>query len=657
MRNFQAIEFADPASAQALLEWKWFTDGVDLYESEALASIADAAGKQPSLAKRMLEMPWLDDGITPHEGELLNALRTLYFYYESSMGTEIAQTLLNLPWLADDFTSEESEVTKNIARLVYDGYPGAAQRMLALEWVADGISPGEGDAFMETVAAFQHSPDLLELLADLPWVADSLDPDYWGLEMRVIRSIGLTVLLEAPLAEYLLQASWVADGLTEDDFRVLQNLSGYVFDGVGGHGLERLFELAWVADGITRQEVFALRVLGDLVVEHPSLAVDVLELPWVNEGLRPGTRLIENLSELAREDLQLAQAMVNMPWIRDGIESYEWGAVGFAKALRVIGHERSDDIWSHIYDDRDTTKMAAWSLNHIFLHDQMHGERKLELVLDKSWLLDGLNEEEAALVAVLNDFVDKEYVIRQLIDNDVVTTRTVALPSGADLDVILISRAGLQNEEYVLDTAAFGVETIETLMDVPWPQPRLVLVVEPEWRFTNPGETSPIRVLLKDFATEVLFHELSHHYMVGFTQWVTEGAAEFIESYVLSLYPPARYKKLAESRQDVQSGIDRCAGNGAPNIAVWEQTYQSNSSIRVCHYILGHAFFLDAYDLLGHDVVVDALQDIYARQQAHGRLVITDEVYEVFLSNTPERIQGELKNLFLRYYGELPTEG
>ena len=94
---------------------------------------------------------------------------------------------------------------------------------------------------------------------------------------------------------------------------------------------------------------------------------------------------------------------------------------------------------------------------------------------------------------------------------------------------------------------------------------------------------------------------------------------------------------------NIQEYIDATAGQTADEL--WQ------SDLADCPYILGGAFLLGMYVELGHEVVSSSLRDIYLMSESRSEPLTEDEIYRVFLANTPSDKQARFHELYQQYHG------
>ncbi len=208
---------------------------------------------------------------------------------------------------------------------------------------------------------------------------------------------------------------------------------------------------------------------------------------------------------------------------------------------------------------------------------------------------------------------------------------------------------------------------IEDFMQVPWPNPDVILLVEPElelaqedppvglYAFTHmvidTRETSP------QFKN-VLYHELGHYYFSGGNApvWLHESGADFIEFYVRE---QAHDLDLVQYKGLVQSGTEKdCSPHDITNIQDLLDATEGLETKEVkllpswrCHYEIGEILLLHLYESFGLESVSGALRDLHLLAKSERRPVSEAEIYQAFLANTPSGQEAEFNELYQRLHG------
>ena len=150
----------------------------------------------------------------------------------------------------------------------------------------------------------------------------------------------------------------------------------------------------WVVDDMTEPEWGALYYLAKLSEKDSTLGKHVIRLPWVVDDITSDEKwALRYLSDLLDEDSPLAKKVVDMPFFNTSFQPHAQYALRSLVSLRRSYPE------------------------------------KYVLMVEQEWFLDGLTDEEAALVAVL-DFQATSEVgdFGKLIKDHFVYSKEIDLP-------------------------------------------------------------------------------------------------------------------------------------------------------------------------------------------------------------------------------------
>ena len=277
----------------------------------------------------------------------------------------------------------------------------------------------------------------------------------------------------------------------------------------------------------------------------------------------------------------------------------------------------------------------------------------LEQIVGKEWFRDGLTDEEVALLSVLRWLHLNGKLLQNLIDDAHIISESFTLPLAGKTNVFFISRLPFEEEESVMLRAAReGIEAIEQVIGEAWPQPNVVILIDPDF---STASNSYSYVNLIGFGMGILYHELGHYYFTGGLNWLIEGGAEFFESYALDRTGEI---SLDQSIRWVEEGIDYCTERGVANIQDWIDNggspgWRESTTFR-CHYTLGEAFLWGMYDVLGPEGALAAVRQLYRAGVINyeGRKGLTEyEFYDAFLSNTPPGKEDAFREIYSKFHG------
>ena len=619
----------DPQLVEQFVRAAWVADGIDGNEEiRALELIAAASKHDPFLAGRILELPWVADGINSDDRKGIVVIVGI-----SVRDMTLAHRVLDLAWVADGLTNGETRTLEEIPRMAWpseteeegrrlarilipsseapspksmppcDNSQGASAPELDFAWRKDGLTLDEEWALRKLVALQCRNPSIYKVVAGFPWVADNIAMH----EQVFIGDMAAIAVVDSSLARRLAGFDWVADGLDFDEH-------------VGVHEVRNL----------------ATKVQGG-DVEAPSLAWPVVGLPWFSDGITRGeqhaTRFIASMKYSGH--LTLARRLLESPWFQSGNAA-----------------------------DRKSTVSTLWRFTDL---------DRLVQVTNQPWFLDGVTEEEHLLIEALSEEGLAEDRFQTLLTSretgKYLLTETLTLPGVGEVRLSAVSAIPFREDTRVLEAMVTGTEILAEFMapDAPWPKTRVVLNLEPEE--ANPFEFraglndgSQIQLLVPETypaLRKLVYHELAHFYFggveVGGTEmplWLIEGAAEFLGGYVLHetenvwqpVLGPCRKSNIHQFNQAIggaQASTDQVKALGLGG----------------CLYSLGNWLLMAMYEDLGHEAVASSLKELYLTTGQKyspgpgGSVWTEEEIYQVFLSNTPPEKKDVFRELYSRLHG------
>ena len=339
-----------------------------------------------------------------------------------------------------------------------------------------------------------------------------------------------------------------------------------------------LRSLTWVADGVIESEEYATEFLIYSAIDRENLFYDLMDTLWLEAGnIEELTRALESLEQLADFDLEAAESILLMPFL-DTLEPADLVAL---------------DSLSRLTDDED----AFWQ------------------VMDDEDISDGIDDEEAKLVAILGGV--NEYdpgLVATLLDFSRITVeqRTIELPL-AGLVTLAIIRTG-PGSARSMEILEDSVRNIEDFMGEPFPQRYVALLFEGlSEDFTEGINDGTYMAILVDYDANqvsdeldsspgmIIAHEVAHYYWRNGRNWLVEGASEFTAAISeavrvdrrsdLTAFPPCSFVETVSDLED--------------------RDYGPEDPISNCEYSLGSRLFLDLYFNLDDADFRRGFRDLY----------------------------------------------
>ena len=384
-----------------------------------------------------------------------------------------------------------------------------------------------------------------------------------------------------------------------------------------------MLSFPWVIDGITANESAAISAVFSLMNEYPELGKEVLGLWWVPDDMPTvEAYALLGIRDLARNNLALA-----------------WQAIGELFMEPPFRYRDEYALQVLVY--------LSW--------DWPESKELLAQISSQPWFNDGLDDLEAALLHAI--VVSNQDFRQGLIETHYVASAPITLPLAGDVELIVVRHTPLPPDDHTFETLEEGVRAIEGFMGAPFPVDDVILVVpEPDiWSVSrhfssllggaepahltaalavNDGGRGPLK--------SAIYHELAHYYHLHGPRWLVEGAANFLEAYVLAL---TGVERLEERLAHLESHSGCFEGNIQQHVEDWKNFRPSQ-----CDYDLGERFLLAMHMALGPEAVSAALKDLYTQSLL---LVFQSEdvIYHAFQSNVPPESEEAFKNAYRQYHG------
>ena len=468
----------------------------------------------------------------------------------------------------------------------------------------------------------QEDPALAARVAAFAWTADAITDQ----ESQALGHLTALVQQDVSLGGVVAAFPWLADDLAEPEWKTLANLRNLTS---GDRALGRtVSEYAWLTDDITDTE---WRVLGNLApiagVDVPT-AKAVSGFSWLADDVNEAElQVLRDLRAISEQDPALARQLVAMPFLTLNFEERDEHAVASVRALA----ETPED---------------------------------LALLTTSAWFQDGVDHQEAALVAVLfRQSIIAPQEFRSLLTSYDYQTSSTSLPLAGKTQLTILrlgpeERLKAQGQMSRLDAA---VRQTEGFMGLPFPQTDIILLYgETGTQTTGVYVGSHIVIdpplVIQGDLRRVEAHEVSHYYWnTGVPVWFIEGASEFLTSFVISqVYGDSLQTRFAKVGGNAARS---CAARGfgtlqqlIDNLAIIGYEEQSQRSYFSCNYNLGEALFIDLYQTLGSNSFQSTWRQIY-QAGATGFEYSEAELYQLFWRSAGSSY-AELYQLF---YGEAPV--
>ena len=560
------------------------------------------------LGDAVARLPWLEDGVDSVESSV-----TLYMARLASADIDVARTMASLPWFSDNITNREYQVILGLARISRTnprlaesivGIPQLAESIVGIPWFNQHVKIGGDEALDALTRIARIDPQLVELIVDIPWFRDDLS-----------------------------------------HFASVERDSLYIEGDIENEALELLTRIAQI---------------------DPQLVEIIVRIPWFRDDITIGEYIaLHGLTRISSTDIELAKRIISSSGFADGISKVEF------EALHDLGEIalRDPELALHLgeYAINGTGNLGLNAISTIFSIIDTEDD-SWDRLTEQPWFTDGLDNEELALVAVLDSIISHPQLYNDLIQTSFTRSATVSLPLAREVNLWVFQPQPFHHsQEDVLPMLEDSVQITEEFMEVPFPVTDVILVIPivgPEVDHGIEGgkhwgsfitvtryETSPPHDIWLVTDWEAIYHEVAHYYFGFGPPWLVEGGAEFMWMYI-------REERAGTGDIENQhSGAvlrlqENCYSRGIRSLQQLNELQSSEPDLETtCHYSLGAYFLLSLYETLGEEAVSAALRELYLLFQSEGSASVTEEeIYQAFLRNTPLGLEDEFLALYRQFH-------
>ena len=685
------IASSDVALATMIANLPWFNDDITEAERWAIGVLLPVADKDVELATMIANLPWFNDDIAEAERWAIDALKSI-----TDKDAELANMATNLPWFNDDITYDELWAIDAL-KSITDKDAELATMIANLPWFNDDITKDERQTLEALNNIAGKEVELAKTTANLPRFTDDISQE----EQRELSALGSIIHADAELESMVTNLPWFTNGITEDELgaigdliniadkdvelaTMIANLHWFTNDitederwalNTFGHIASTDTELAkmlaattWFTDGITEDEGWAIGALNNIAAKDVELAKTTASLPRFADGItEEELRELSALGSIIHADAELASMVTNLPWFTDGVTEEELRIINTLRRIAEIDTELALQLAASVNNQsRDLDSNTLDALSHI----ASRGDGALGRLTSQSWVADGLNDEESALVVVLGGLVgNSPNLYDELLQNHFIQTRTVSLNLARDVNIYVIQNSPFPSYEDLPRLMKESALIIEDFMGVPFPTTDIILhvVVGSIYELTHKGGVylrSHMRIVrYGGDASWALPHETAHYYTHGSPGWFVEGMATFLDAYVghRSGVPNHFSQRRAGSSAGIRS---TCRYDDEPienirhyNYIVeriqtgdWRRVSQDDR-FWVCRYPMGENLLFAVYDAIGEDAMSAAVRELYVESRDSGRPATEEDIYRAFLKHTPYDKKEAFLDVYQRLHG------
>ena len=417
----------------------------------------------------------------------------------------------------------------------------------------------------------------------------------------------------------------------------------------------------WLLDGATYYELIVLRRLGAIARKDAELAKLIATFQWFTDESFDGlaaSDALGGLNDVASSDTMLARLIAEL-WLADGITQDELLAVPMLRELADIDVELPRHLLGHAWFE-DEGNLRGYVLSSLYGLARSHGELLSELT-SQNWFTDGVEKREAALVATLSQVAsDSPDLYTDLLRTHYNRSRTVSLKLAGEVNIWIVQNTPFPSNDSVLSEIENTARIGEELLGVPFPTTDVILLVvdRSQVRYRVSGAHFDTHMLLirdDDGSVPSVPHETAHYWFYNprtGPQWLTEGAAEFIEAYVNDRM---ERRELYYSRAANTSGFLRCVNDyQVENIRHLAVVLKNKLYIKRpvgCPYDMGEYFLHSLSELVGEKATMSALGELHLSEVGKYYSDVEERIYEVFLKHVPNYKREDFRTFYRQVHG------
>ena len=587
-------------SAVARIAGLPFLETVESADSTTVDLFSDLDLSVPTLLPAVLDKPWAADGLDEPERDVIDALWGI-----AVDDNTLALRILGLPFL-ETVTPDDISTVEALWILTSDGIE-VMTAVIEQPWVEDGLEGLETEA-MDWIGNFSNAEVAVAVLG-LAWVQDGIEE----LEVQTIEELSYIDYDDLEVATSVTTLDWVQDGIDDLEFEAIDWIGNFSVVDVAA----LVVELAWVQDGMEELEVQTIEELSYIAYDDAELASSVIGLDWVQDSIEEiefeAIGWVNNFGGVAA-----ASAVVALAWVQDGVEERE---VSTIEELSYIDFYDTDEAarivampFLETLDPPDVSAVKSLSQLASFR------ENDFQRVLSHPTLSDGITDDWAKIVATLYGVSDTNPIlIDTLLDPDQVTLeeRVIELPLAGETDLVII-RTG-PGADRSMELLEHSVLHAEEFMGVPFPTNYVGWLVGDAVTPTFGGNYYGTHIVTlpkydvddgsheAEFAGSLIAHEVAHYYWSGNSDWVDEGASDFMASTSEN----ARTGGPIEVTNDPCGYVRTIAE--LENLGVTSEAVADSAF--TCNYALGERLFVDLYRSLEEDDFRRGLRGLYLLSQ------------------------------------------
>ena len=478
---------------------------------------------------------------------------------------------------------------------------------------------------------------------------------------------------DSDLAETLARMPWVANGVTEGDLIALEAVWGFAF--VELEIVRMLSSLPWIADGVNNDERWALFYLNIIAHKDIELAKTIAELPWFTDDdiAAYETEAVGVINDVLNIDAELAIMVAKFP-LFSKTQTEGYAHVQALSALRFLAEEDTELAWKLAQSLNNQTRdlLPLYVLDSLWsIGIDVDAFRQLT---SQQWFVDGLDDEEAALVVILGNgaiFQINPLLYQDMLRSRFTQTKTISLPLAGEVDVYIIQDDPFPPDEDLLSVIEDAALVSEEFLGAPFPTTDIILHVVDSADHPHSSSHGLTHMTLVRFggtaSLSSLVHEMAHYYFSAIRfmglRWLTEGSAEFMEGYFdyrTSGQDLSTIQSNALAESQICTDVLNVENIQHLYVLIRNRSWETDRrALKICQYRMGHHFLWSVYRLVGEEALASALRELHRAELGRKQGLqagrpddeVEEDVYQVFLKHTPSDKKEEFRDLYRRLHG------
>ena len=300
--------------------------------------------------------------------------------------------------------------------------------------------PAEPSPSPSSLSTPQVSEDARPAEEPSIWELDDVAPSFW-LKKR-----------NNGLYDVVANLHWIADGVDEDiemePVKVLLELS------LDEPGIAiRFIEMPWFNDGLTEEEAWAFLALLYIDSFTPNASTQVSRSPWVMDGVSDfESWAITSLADIFDESPETANSLISKPnwectscgWFQDGLTEDEAEAVELLGLLSYKNGSASQFIsmpFLESVEEADVLALASLYQLALLKWDRLTTSTRFDEFTSHPAIADGITDEETVFITLASSAYEVNPGLTDtLLDPSVVIseTRTINLPMAGEVELVVV---------------------------------------------------------------------------------------------------------------------------------------------------------------------------------------------------------------------------